>query len=373
MKILFFTHSIRSCWNHGNAHFLRGVMTELEALGHTVEAWEPRAGWSITNLVRDHGEAGIAASCAAHPGLRAHTYDEEIDAELATDGADVVVVHEWTAPSLVAKLGRARRRQRFTLLFHDTHHRAVSDARTMRALPLEDYDGILAFGASLAEVWSRWGFGPRAFVWHEAADTRVFTPRASSEPRQGLVFVGNWGDEERSRELIDFLLAPAAAARLPLDVFGVRYPMTARAELARFGARYKGWLPNVAVPETFARHLATVHVPRRLYAMRLPGIPTIRVFEALAAGIPLLSAPWLDSEGLFRPGRDYLVASDRTDMKRLMRMVACDGDLRAALSESGLARIRERHTCAHRARELLDIVARLDGPISLDADAKAVA
>ena len=36
----------------------------------------------------------------------------------------------------------------------------------------------------------------------------------------------------------------------------------------------------------------------------LPGIPTIRVFEALACGIPLVSAPWQDEEGLFRPGEE---------------------------------------------------------------------
>ena len=26
MRIVYFTHSLRSCWNHGNAHFLRGVL-----------------------------------------------------------------------------------------------------------------------------------------------------------------------------------------------------------------------------------------------------------------------------------------------------------------------------------------------------------
>lgn len=34
MNIVYFTHSLRSCWNHGNAHFLRGVLRELQALGH---------------------------------------------------------------------------------------------------------------------------------------------------------------------------------------------------------------------------------------------------------------------------------------------------------------------------------------------------
>jgi spore maturation protein CgeB len=129
--------------------------------------------------------------------------------------------------------------------------------------------------------------------------------------------------------------------------------------LARHGARYRGWLPNASAPAAFARHLATVHVPRRYYAAQLPGIPTIRVFEALACGVPLVSAPWDDAEGLFRPGEDFLVARDGDEMAGHLRRLRDDPDLRTALAASGLARIRARHTCAHRVDELLAIVRRL--------------
>ena len=54
----------------------------------------------------------------------------------------------------------------------------------------------------------------------------------------------------------------------------------------------------------------TVHVPRRPYVEALPGIPTIRVFEALACGIPLVSRAVGRREDLFTPGRDFLVARD---------------------------------------------------------------
>ena len=207
--------------------------------------------------------------------------------------ADVVIVHEWNEPWLVAALGRKRRRgARFTLLFHDTHHRAVSDPEAIRRFDLDGYDGVLAFGETLAEIYRRWGWGRRVFVWHEAADTRLFHPPEGETERQGLVWIGNWGDDERSAELETFLLRPAQAVGLPLDIYGVRYPDGALQALARHGASYRGWLPNPKAPEVFARHLATVHVPRRFYVDHLPGIPTIRVFEALACGIPLVSAPW---------------------------------------------------------------------------------
>jgi spore maturation protein CgeB len=200
-------------------------------------------------------------------------------------------------------------------------------------------------------------------VWHEAADTRRFQPPAEEHAREGLVWVGNWGDGERSQEIVDYLLEPAQAAGLELDIYGVRYPTEARQTLQSFGAHYHGWIANAAVPDVFATHLATVHVPRRFYTQVLPGIPTIRVFEALACGIPLVSAPWDDCEQLFRVGEDFLMVRDGAEMTRVLPNLKADSDLRASLAQRGLETIRARHTCAHRVDELLNILERLGAPV----------
>lgn len=42
MRIVFFVHSLLSDWNHGNAHFLRGVASELTSRGHDGRVFEPR-------------------------------------------------------------------------------------------------------------------------------------------------------------------------------------------------------------------------------------------------------------------------------------------------------------------------------------------
>ncbi|CAO3458312.1 CgeB family protein [Azospirillum largimobile] len=362
MRIVYFTHSLASCWNHGNAHFLRGVLRDLIARGHDVRVLEPDGAWSLQNLLADHGEAGLDAYRSAYPDLSSRTMPKGFDVEAACDGADLVVVHEWNDPALVAAVGDARRRGgRFTLLFHDTHHRAVSDPKAINAFDLSGYDGVLAFGETLAAVYRRWGWEGRVFVWHEAADIRLFHPPAEEGQREGAVWIGNWGDGERTEELERFLFAPAKSAGLPLEIYGVRYPADALATLKRYGIAYKGWLPNARAPEIFARHRVTVHVPRRFYVDLLPGIPTIRVFEALACGIPLVSAPWSDAEGLFRPGRDFLFARDGEEMAGHLRAIDEDEGLRAELVRNGLETIRARHTCAHRVDELLSIVGSLRG------------
>src|SRR5699024_3663778 len=133
----------------------------------------------------------------------------------------------------------------------------------------------------------------------------------------------------------EFLLEPARRLGLGGSVYGVRYPGPARAAVAAAGLDYRGWVANFDAPRVFARHRVTVHVPRRPYVQMLPGIPTIRPFEALACGIPLVSAPWRDDDHLFEAGRDYLVANDGAAMRRQLRAVIADRDMAAELARHG--------------------------------------
>ncbi len=356
-----FYHSLVSDWNHGNAHFLRGVVTELQWRGHEVDVYEPRDAWSVRNLVAEHGEAPLAGFRRAYPTLRSHRYDTAtLDLDRALDGAGLVIVHEWSDHDLVGRIGEHRARTGgYRLLFHDTHHRSVTDERSMRVYDLSSYDGVLAYGAVLRDLYLERGWTQRAWAWHEAADTRVFHPVAG-EPREGdLVWIGNWGDDERTAELQEFLLDPVRDLGLRARIHGVRYPAEALARLDEAGVEYAGWLPNYEAPRTFARFAVTVHVPRRPYVEALPGIPTIRPFEALACGIPLVSAPWDDVEGLFEAGADYLVARDGAEMRRHLRDVTNDPAMAAVLAEHGRRTILARHSCAHRVDELLEILAGL--------------
>ncbi|HKO15337.1 MAG TPA: glycosyltransferase [Gemmatimonadaceae bacterium] len=361
MRVVMFYHSLRSDWNHGNAHFLRGVASELLARGHEVVVFEPTGAWSAENLVAEHGAAALEAFRRAYPALDSIRYDpERLELDQALDGADVVIVHEWNAHDLVRRVGQHRGRGgAYLLLFHDTHHRAVTDSASMAAYDLRHYDGVLAYGRALRDLYLARGWARHAWVWHEAADVRVFRPEPAGAPEGDVVWIGNWGDDERTAELREFLIDPVVALGVRACVHGVRYPAEARATLARAGIAYRGWLPNYEAPRVFARHRATVHVPRRPYVRALPGIPTIRVFEALACGIPLVSAPWDDVEGLFAPGEDYLVARDGAEMRRHLRDLLGDPAAARALAEHGRRTILARHTCAHRVDQLLGVVEEL--------------
>lgn len=357
MKFVLFYHSLLSDWNHGNAHFLRGLATALQALGHAVEIFEPADGWSLRNLRLEQGGRALDGFFETYPSLRGRFYDPAgLDLDAALADADVVIAHEWNDPTLLRALGRHRARSgRYRLLFHDTHHRAVTDPEAIAAFELRAYDGVLAFGRVLRDLYLARGWAARAWIWHEAADTRVFRPLPSAAAAGDLVWIGNWGDEERSRELQEFLLGPVRRLRLKAKVYGVRYPDAARRALRGAGIDHAGWLPNHAVPKVFARYRMTVHIPRRPYAEALPGIPTIRPFEALACGIPLVSAPWDDAEHLFTPGRDFLIARTGREMEQALAALLDDPELAGRLAAHGRNTVLARHTCAHRAAELLAI------------------
>ena len=275
-------------------------------------------------------------------------------AEEELRNSDVVIVHEWNDPQVVRTILSLKAKYGFLTLFHDTHHRAYTSPDQILRMPLRDFDGVLAFGEAIRKIYVG-AFGvKRVWTFHEAADTAHFRP-CSTPKETDLVWVGNWGDEERTRELEEFLIRPAACLRYRTAVHGVRYPNAALCELHQAGIEFRGYLPNLEAPRSYAHSRISLHIPRRFYANGLSGIPTIRMFEALACGTPLICSPWVDSENLFRPGKDYLCVPDGNAMTAEIHNLLKDDKARSQLAAHGLDTIYRRHTCAHRASQLIEI------------------
>jgi spore maturation protein CgeB len=358
MKIYLFYHSVISDWNHGNAHFLRGVVSSFMEQGNDVVVYEPMNGWSLQNLIDGYGKNVINEFNDRFPSHKSVFYDpQNFNPYKVLTDADLVIVHEWNEPELIRVIGEYRsQHSHFRLFFHDTHHRSVTKPEEMQAYDLHYYDGVLVFGDVIRKIYLEQGWAKNVYTWHEAADTRVFQPDLETAIEGDLVWIGNWGDDERTEELTEFIIEPVKELNLKAVFYGVRYPDFAIELLKKAGIEYRGWLPNHKVPEVFAKYRLTVHVPRRPYVRNLPGIPTIRPFEAMACGIPLLSSWWYDSENLFNPGKDFLMAKTGNEMKDLMTLVLRDPHTAASLGLSGIETIHDRHTCNHRVKELFTIL-----------------
>ena len=369
LAIAFFVHALRSDWNNGNAHFLRGLARAMgsgppaastacavETQGHHVTIFEPHTNWSTTNLATEaNGSASISQFHRVYPELKVIPYTLDRSALRACLAEqDVVIVHEWNEPELIEHILSLRDELGFRALFHDTHHRASSSPEQMQLMQIARFNGVIAFGEALRAIYlSNFGIA-RVWTLHEAADTSVFYPRPAAK-QNDVLWVGNWGDDERTREIREFLIHPACAlASRSFLVYGVRYPQIGLQALESAGIRFGGYLPNLDAPCVYAASRLTVHIPRQQYAGAMAGIPTIRVFEALASGIPLISAPWSDVEGLFAEG-DFLFARSAGEMAECMEHLLTNPAAAEEQATRGLATVLGRHTCAHRARELTAI------------------
>jgi len=363
-RIAYFAHAIRSDWNNGNAHFLRGLLRSLGQCGHDLEIFEPEDGWSIENLRGEpRGEPSLRQFDEVYPDLNVSSYSA---LDLASAGAtaqwrtalrdtEIVILHEWNSPELAQCLLGLRDELGFRLMFHDTHHRASSTPEQIRLFGTDRFDGVLAFGEALRTIYRERFNIQHAWTLHEAADTTVFRPQSDVDKNCDVVWIGNWGDNERSTEICQFLLRPAEELRQHrFTIYGVRYPADALRALESAGVGYGGYLPNLKGPATYAASRITMHIPRQQYVGAMAGIPTIRVFEALACGIPLISAPWPDTEHLFREGDLRYVRNTSESIAAIEHLLSDEGAA-AEQASRGLETVLARHTCMHRAQELTAI------------------
>jgi spore maturation protein CgeB len=358
MRFVLFYHSLVSDWNHASAHALRGIATELLAQGHVVRIFEPADGWSLHNLREQGGDGVVKAFHAMYPHLRSSFYDPvTIDLDVALADADVVIAHEWNDPAFLRRLGEHRTYTRsYRLLFHDAPHRSLTQPLQVRALVPSRYDGVLVSSDGLCRMYEEHGWAANVWTWRDAVDTRVFRPpSADSVPSLDLIWIGCWGNGERASELDEFLIEPIRRLGLRARFYGARYPKEALHTLRAAGIDYGGWIPDFAIPAALTAGRFTVNVPRRMQADGLPHTPAIRVLEALACGVPVVTAPWDECDELFTPDVDLLVGRDGCQVERHLVDLRGDPEFARFIAANGYQTVVSRHTCAHRVQELLAI------------------
>ena len=198
MRVVIFCHSLVSDWNHGNAHFLRGVARELLARGHDVRVYEPDDAWSLANLVARRGPAAIRVP----PRLSA-ARSSRVSGRGSTRARSTA--RTWcsstngTSRSSSRGLAASSARRPIQLLFHDTHHRSVTGRGDIAGYALTDYDGVLAFGEVHPRALPRARLGATARGPGTRRPTRACSVRCAERAVAGdLVWIGNWGDDERS-------------------------------------------------------------------------------------------------------------------------------------------------------------------------------
>jgi hypothetical protein len=275
----------------------------------------PEDAWSREQLVSEQGPGAGDAWRTFYPELSVTRVAKAFAIEEALDGVDLVIVHEWNAPELVARIGALRRRgAAFLLLFHDTHHRAVSEPDAIRHFDLAAYDGVLAFGEALASVYRRWGWGRARVRVARGGRYPAVPPAGEEKAREGLVWIGNWGDGERASE-ITRVPAGARAGGRPAARHSWR-ALSGRGAGADQRARraLPGLAANSAVPRSSRATWRPcmcrgASMPRRCPAFR-PSACSRRSPAASRWSRP----PGRQRGAVHASGTDYLIAQKRPEM-----------------------------------------------------------
>jgi spore maturation protein CgeB len=343
VKIVVLGLSITSSWGNGHATNYRALLDALRARGHDVLFLERDVPWYAAHRDFDADYVRVYRSIDE---LRAYERDVRA-AELVVVGSfvpDGIAVGEWA-------LATARGPVAFWDI--DTpvtaEQLAAGDCEYLTRALARRYDLYLSFtgGPFLEQLET-----PRPRAFYCLVDPDVYRP-VDAEKRFALGYLGTYSDD-RHAALERLLLEPAR--RLPelrFVVGGPQYPPEV------------DWPENVERiehveparhPRFYAEQRLTLNVTRA--AMIEAGwSPSVRLFEAAACGVPIVSDWWPGLEAFFVPGREILVAESSDDAERVVR--ECDDWALAEIANHARARVLAEHTAERRAEQLEDEVAAL--------------
>lgn len=351
MKIVFLGLSITSSWGNGHATTYRGLVRELVARGHEVTFLERDLPWYADNrdLRRSPGARIVLYPSFAelqrkHAGI-VRAADAVIVGSFVPEGiavgewvldtaAGVTAFYDIDTPVTLAKLAR-------------------NEADYLSRALVSRYDLYLSFtgGPTLARIESEFG-SPRARPLYCSVDPRNYFP----EPRALKWDLGYLGTYSADRQpTLDALLVQPASRR-PAGRFvvaGPQYPDTV------------AWPRNVDRIEHLPpqRHRAFYNRQRfTLNVTRADMIaagysPSVRLFEAAACGVPIVSDHWPGLETFFLPGREILVAHHDDEVLELLDALPARSAER--IGAAARANVLAHHTAAHRAAELERYLAEL--------------
>jgi spore maturation protein CgeB len=183
-----------------------------------------------------------------------------------------------------------------------------------------------------------------------SADPAQNAPDPQTRPVFDLGYLGTYSPD-RQPTLEALLCAPARAwPQGRFTVVGPQYP-------AEFD-----WPANVVRAEHsppdqhrafYASQRYTLNVTRA--DMIQAGFsPSVRLFEAAACGIPIISDWWPGLDTLFQPGEEIIIARGPQDVLAALRDTP--EPTRQAMAERARHRVLQHHTGRHRAEELMAYV-----------------
>jgi spore maturation protein CgeB len=349
MKIVFCGLSITSSWGNGHATNYRALVRELSDRGHEVLFCERDVPWYAAQRDLPEPPWGRTSVYGSLAELAEQHAEDVAAADLVVVGSYVpegVAVSEWVLQNAggatafydidtPVTLGKLRR----------------GDTEYLSPDLVGRFDLYLSFtgGPTLEVLEAEFGTR-RAIAFHCLVDPQAYRP-LEAETRWGLGYLGTYSDD-RQPALERLLIEPARQAPgAAFAVAGPQYPDGV--EWPRNVERIEHVAPGDH-PAFYAAQRFTLNVTRA--AMREAGwSPSVRLFEAAACGVPVISDRWEGLEEIFTPGEEILIADSADDVLAYLGEVG--EDERGAIAERARRRVLAEHTAERRCEQLEEEVA----------------
>jgi spore maturation protein CgeB len=343
MRIVILGLSVTSSWGNGHATNYRALMSALTARGHDVLFLERDVPWYAAQRDLPSPPWGTTRLYSSLSELRA-------DHESTVRAADVVIVGSYVPDGVAVGEWVVDTAQGLTAFYDiDTPVTLAKLARgdheylTPQLIPR--YGLYLSFtgGPTLRRIEDELG-SPCARAFHCLVDPAAY-PVLDVPGRWDIGYLGTYSDD-RQPALERLLIEPARRRpELRCVVAGPQYP------------RDIDWPPNVEridhLPPAdhaafYAAQRFTLNVTRA--EMVAAGwSPSVRLFEAAACAVPVISDDWDGLDAFFRPDEEIVVAQDAGDVLRALDRTE---DERRAIGAGARARVLAEHTAERRVREV---------------------
>jgi spore maturation protein CgeB len=313
MKIVFVGPSAT---NH------RALLRALDARGHEVAFLERE---SVGELRERFGELIADADLAV---VGSYIPDGVAVAELVLECArGVTVFYDIDTPVTLAKLERG-----------DTEYLAPE------LVPRFDLYLSSTGGQTLQVLEERWA-ARFAYAFYCFVDPDAYDV-VQAERRWDLGYLGTYSGD-RQPQVDELLIAPAQRApEFRFVVAGAHYPDTIECPP---NVERRDHVPPADQPAFCGSQRFTLNVTRA--DMRWLGwSPGMRLFEAAACGVPVISDWWPGIDDIFTPGEEILLAESADDV--LIFLDHCGDDEAAAIGERARRRVLAEHTAERRVQQL---------------------